>query len=89
MASASIVLGAFGLLLLPIGLQFNGMLMFVSLAAAVIGVILGVMSRETKTGKAGMIVSLVSAVVIVLTIVAFSPISRKDTMDAVEAPSVK
>jgi hypothetical protein len=36
MASASIVLGAFGLLLLPIGLQFNGMLMFVSLAAAVI-----------------------------------------------------
>lgn len=89
MAYASIVLGALGLLLLPVGLQFSGTLVYVSLAAAVVGVILGVMSRETKAGKAGMIVSLVSAVVIVLTVFFFSPSSMKVTEGDVEAPSAK
>jgi len=60
------------LLAVSIGLT-SGALGYVSLAAAIIGAILGAMSRATKQGKAGMILSLVSLVITVLSFAFFSP----------------
>ena len=90
MAKASIVFGALALLLLGASIGFNGgTLLYVSLAAAIIGAVLGTMSRATKEGKTGMILSLVSLFITVLGIAFFTPGPVVTRAQTVETPRAK
>jgi hypothetical protein len=97
MAYVSIVFGAFAILLLSVSIGLVIVpLCCVSIAAAIVGAILGVMSRATKAGKAGMILSLVSLVITVLGIAIFIPtfslhpsVQTSTSEQAVAAPRAK
>jgi len=65
LAYASIVFGVLALILLALGLYVDEMLAAVSLAAAIIGTIFGVMSRATKQGKTGLILCLATLYIMV------------------------
>jgi len=70
----SIVFGALSLLLPPLAIAIGNLwLTYVGLAAAIIGGILGVMSRATKEGKAGLILSVVAVLSFGVGIAVFIP----------------
>lgn len=74
MGYASIVFGALALLLLAAMLGVGiGLLVYISIALAIIGIILGVMSWATKPGKAGLILSLASPVIVFVVFHLLSP----------------
>jgi hypothetical protein len=85
----SLVFGAFALILLFGSMIFHATLFFAAIPAAIIGAVIGSMTRKTGPGRIGMVLSFISLAMVVVGYAIFAPVSRTVTSDVESPPAIK